>query len=101
MVYITITGMQHYFGIEAFKIGQKIMLEKDVENDYDSEAVRVLSESGNKLGYVANSVYTVAKGTHSAGWIGHLIEEDKRLAKVMFITGHSVIAEIVEKESVV
>lgn len=91
MTYITITGVQYHFGIEAFRVGQKVYLEKDKDNEYDFEAVRVMSESGNKLGHVANSVRTVAKGTHSAGWIGHMIE-NKRIAKVMFITGSCVIA---------
>lgn len=97
MTYITTTGMQYHFGIDAFKIGQKVYLEKDIENEYDSEAVRVMSECGNKLGHVANSVRTVAKGTHSAGWIGHMLTE-KMQAKILFITGHSVIAEIVKDD---
>lgn len=97
MTYITITGTQYHFGLEAFKIGQIVYLERDLENEYDCEAIRVMSESGNKLGHVANSVRTVAKGTHSAGWIGHLLEE-KTKAKIMFITGHSVIAELIENK---
>lgn len=97
MTYITITGVQYHFGIEAFRVGQKVYLERDTENDYDGEAIRVMSDSGNKLGHVANSVRTVAKGTHSAGWIGHMIDK-KTVAKVRFILGYSVIAEIEEKE---
>lgn len=89
--------MQYHFGIDAFKVRQKVYLEKDIENEYDGEAIRVMSESGNKLGHVANSVRTVAKGTHSAGWIGHMLKE-RMGAKILFITGHSVIAEIIEKE---
>ncbi len=91
MIYITITGMQYHLGMEAFKVGQIVYLEKEEDNDYDAEAIRVLGESGIKLGHVANSVRTVAKGTHSAGWIGHLLEK-KISAKVMFITGNSIIA---------
>lgn len=98
MTYITITGMQYCFGLEVFKIGQKVFLEKDESNDYDSEAIIVMSDSGVKLGHVANSVRTVAKGTHSAGWISHIVKE-KTMAKVLFIVDHSIIAEVIEEDN--
>lgn len=93
MVYITITGVQFCFGIEAFKIGQQVYLEADDKNEFDAEAIMVVSESGIKLGHVANSVRTVAKGTHSAGWVRHVLKEGTS-AEVMFITNSSIIAGI-------
>lgn len=35
--YITITGMQHYFGTTVFKVGDVISCEKEFDNDYDEE----------------------------------------------------------------
>ncbi len=98
MAYFTITGVQYQFGAEAFNIGQKVYLEKDEKNEFDAEAIIVYSESGMKLGHVANSVRTVAKGTHSAGWIAHLLTTSKT-AQVLFIIGNSIIAEILEKNT--
>lgn len=97
MTYITITGIDYHFGKEAFKVGQRVYLEKDENNEYDNEAILVLSESDMKLGHVANSVRTVAKGTHSAGWVSHLVDEGT-VAEVMFIVDHSVIARIISEE---
>lgn len=96
MTYITITGADYHFGMEVFKVGQKVYLEKDENNEYDCEAIMVLNESGMKLGHVANSVRTVAKGTHSAGWISHLFEKNIT-AEILFVVDHSVIAKLIEK----
>ena len=52
--YITITGMQHYFGTTVFKVGDVISCEKEFDNDYDEEAIKVMMKTFGKVGYVAN-----------------------------------------------
>ena len=58
-VYITITGMKHYFGQDFLKPGMKIELIKEPDNEYDKEAIRAEIKGIGKIGYVANSPYTV------------------------------------------
>lgn len=97
MDYITITGVKHFFGIEEFQVGETLILEKEEDNNYDDEAIRVLNEEGMVLGYVANSVFSVARGTQSAGRIYDKFE-DLCQVSVCFIIGNSVIAQL-EKET--
>lgn len=98
MNYITVTGAKHQFGMEVFRVGQRLCLEKEPNNEFDDEAIRVLSEVGVVYGYVANSVYTVARGTKSAGRIYDTFEEQTK-AEVCFITGNSVIAKLLEQDT--
>ena len=58
-IYFTLTGTNHYFGKEFLKKGAKIRLEKEPDNEYDKEAIKVTYEGLGKIGYVANSSYTV------------------------------------------
>jgi len=91
-MYLTLTGADNYMGIESFKIGQELTLKKDHDNRYDDEAIMVLNESGTKVAYVANSVNTVARGTHSAGYFYNSFKEETK-CKVLFITDSGIIAE--------
>ncbi len=92
-MYITIAGANYYRGIEALKVGQVLVLKKDPDNIYDDESILVQSESGVKYGYVANSVHTVARGTHSAGFIYDSFEQ-KTKCRILFICGEKAIAEL-------
>ena len=38
-MYITIAGMNHYYGSEIFEKGMKVKLEKEPDNPYDREAI--------------------------------------------------------------
>ncbi|MGM9986276.1 MAG: HIRAN domain-containing protein, partial [Bacillaceae bacterium] len=67
--FVSVVGLKHYFGSGICKVGQKLKLKKDRDNEYDDEAIMVELESIGKIGYVANSPHTVAKGTRSAGRI--------------------------------
>ena len=87
-IYFTLTGTNHYFGKEFLKKGTKIRLEKEPDNEYDKEAIKVLYESLGKIGYVANSSYTVLGDSMSAGRIYDKIGK-KAKAKVVFITEQS------------
>lgn len=93
--YVTITGMAHYYGMAPFKVGKKIRCTKEPGNAYDSEAIKCELKSIGKVGYIANSPFTVATGTKSAGGIAHKVKKHFKV-QVMFITGHSVIGKVVE-----
>ena len=43
-IYFTLTGTNHYFGKEFLKKGAKIRLEKEPDNEYDKEAIKVTYE---------------------------------------------------------
>ncbi|MGX8833741.1 HIRAN domain-containing protein [Amedibacillus sp. YH-ame6] len=92
-MFITITGMNHYLGIEVFRIDQVLYLEKEETNPNDDEAIKVMIDGGAVAGYVANSTYTKAMGTKSAGYIHHSFDKEIK-AKVMFITRDTVIAKL-------
>lgn len=40
-VFITLTGTKHYFGNDFLEKGTKIRLEKEPNNEYDKEAIKV------------------------------------------------------------
>lgn len=58
-IFFTITGTSHYFGNKIFERKIKVKLAKEPDNDYDKEAIRVELRGLGKVGYVANSPYTV------------------------------------------
>ncbi len=91
--YLTITGIKHYFGKEIFKVGQILYLQKEPENPYDGEAIKVLLGDKIKVGYVANSTYTVVNGTRSAGRLYDKIKNGQQI-KVKFIANDCVIAKL-------
>ena len=57
--YFTIAGCNHYYGNEYMKKGMKVKLVKEPDNAYDQEAIQVKIKGLGKVGYVANSSYTV------------------------------------------
>ena len=69
---------------------------KGKDNEYDKEAIKVLYEGLGKIGYVANSSYTVIGDSMSAGRIYDKIGK-KAKAKVVFITDHGTICSISKK----
>ena len=75
-VFITISHIDDYAGFESCRPDMAMVLRKDRSNPYDDEAIAVYTGKGAKLGYVANSVTTVCRGTHSAGRIYDLFQED-------------------------
>lgn len=93
--YITIVGFNHYYGVRPFKVGKTIKCVKEPENPYDSEAIKVVLKGIGTVGYVANSPYTVATGTKSAGGIAHKVKK-KFEVQVMFITGSKVICRVTD-----
>ena len=66
-IYFTITGTKYRYGHEFMKPGLKVNLVKEPENEYDKEAIAVMLPGLSKIGYVANSTYTVKGESWSAG----------------------------------
>lgn len=93
--YITITGMNYYYGIKPFSVGRRIKCVKDKNNPYDNEAIKVVMKNIGTVGYVGNSAYTVATGTMSAGRIYEKVKK-KFIVEVMFITSSKVICRVVD-----
>lgn len=66
-IYFTIAGTKHHYGQEFMEKDMKVRLEKEPENEVDSEAIKVMMEGLGHVGYVANSPYTVLGESYSAG----------------------------------
>ncbi len=98
-LYITLSHLNDYMGIEYFRPGMEMILKKDPGNIYDDEAIEVYGKDGPKYGYVANSVGTVARGTHSAGYVYDKIGENT-VCVIRFVTQEEAIAEIIPDETV-
>ena len=98
-IFITITGQNHYLGMKPYRVGRIVKIVKDVDNQYDEDAIRVELPFIDTIGYVANSVNTVYAGTCSAGKLYDKIDE-YAYAEIMFITHSSVIALVVPPEEI-
>ena len=74
----------------------KIRLEKEPDNEYDKEAIKVTCEGLGKIGYVANSSYTVMGESMSAGRVYDKIG-DMAYAKVVLVTARGTLCKICKK----
>ncbi len=97
--FITITGIDHYYGKTPFEIGRIARLSKEPENPHDPEAIRVELPVIGTIGYVANSTNTVYRGTASAGRIYDKMG-DYAFARVFFVTHSSAIALVLSPDEV-
>ena len=93
-MYFTITGCNHYFGSDFMEKGMKVTLEKEPDNEYDKEAIQVKVKGLGKIGYVANSPFTVKGESMSAGRLYDKIGDQAR-GKVMFIVDGGVVCRII------
>jgi hypothetical protein len=94
-IYFTIAGCNHYFGSDFMEKGMKVKLVKEPDNEYDKEAIQVKIKGLGKVGYVANSSYTVKGESMSAGRLYDRIG-DKAKGKVVFVTDVGVICKIID-----
>ena len=94
--YFTLTGIKHYYGTDFLEKGMKITLEKEPDNEYDKEAIQVKMKGMGKIGYVANSPYTIIGDSMSAGRIYDRID-DKAKAKVVMVTSSGVLCKLSKK----
>ena len=94
--YFTLTGTKHYYCTDFLEKGMKITLEKEPDNEYDKEAIQVKMKGMGKIGYVANSPYTIIGDSMSAGRIYDRID-DKAKAKVVMVTSSGVLCKLSKK----
>ena len=66
-IYFTLTGTNHWYGQDFFFFFFKVKLEKEPDNKYDKEAIKVSLKGLGQIGYVANSHQTVAGESYSSG----------------------------------
>ena len=94
-MYFTIAGCNHYFGSDFMKKGMKVKLIKEPDNEYDKEAIQVKVKGLGKVGYVANSPYTVKGESMSAGRLYDKLG-NKAKGKVVFVIDGGVVCRSVD-----
>ena len=88
--FFTLTGTKHYFGDEFLEADMEVMLEKEPDNEHDKEAIVVKLEGLGRIGYVANSPYTVVGESMSAGRLYDKIG-DTANARILYITSQGIV----------
>jgi hypothetical protein len=71
----------------------KVKLIKEPDNEFDKEAIRVDFRGLEKIGYVANSSYTVIGDSMSAGRMYQLMKK-KAKGKVVFVTEKGILCKL-------
>ena len=94
-IYFTIAGSNHYFGSNFMEKGMKVKLVKEPDNEYDKEAIQVKIKGLGKVGYVANSPYTVKGESMSAGRLYDRIG-DKAKGKVVFVVDGGIVCRVTD-----
>lgn len=94
-MYFTIAGCNHYFGSNFMEKGMKVKLVKEPDNEYDKEAIQVVVKGLGKVGYVANSPYTVKGESMSAGRLYDKLGDEAK-GKVMFVINGGGVCRIVD-----
>ncbi|MCR5789352.1 MAG: HIRAN domain-containing protein [Lachnospiraceae bacterium] len=92
-VYFTLTGTNYYYGNEFLEPGMKVKLKKEPKNEHDKEAIRVEVKGFGKIGYVANSPYTVMGDSYSAGRMLGCFKKRAK-GKVLHITEKGILCEL-------
>lgn len=95
--FITISHLDDFMASSFVHPGNTLILKKE-PNEYDDEAIAVYSPNGAKYGYAANSSSTVARGTHSAGYIYRDFDQETKCI-VRFRLEDVAIAELVNGET--
>mgnify|MGYP000939094029 FL=1 len=90
-----IAGCSHYFGSDFMEKGMRVKLVKEPDNEYDKEAIQVKIKGLGKVGYVANSPYTVKGESMSAGRLYDRIG-DKAKGKVVFVVDGGVVCRVTD-----
>ncbi len=96
-VYFTIAGTKYRYGTEFMEKGMKVRLEKEPDNEHDSEAIKVLMDGFGLVGYVANSPYTVIGESYSAGRLYDKIGDTAK-GKVKLITDRGILCTLKQKK---
>ena len=94
-MYFTIAGCSHYYGTEFMEKGMKVKLVKEPDNEYDKEAIQIKIKGLGKVGYVANSPYTVQGESMSAGRLYDKIG-DKAKGRIVFVVGGTAVCRVTD-----
>lgn len=97
-IYITVTGTNMRYGTDFLEKGMNVLLVKEPDNKWDQEAIKVMLEGLDLIGYVANSPKTVTYGNYSAGRIYDKIK-DETIARVEHVLCDRVICSVDVKGS--
>lgn len=92
-IYFTVTGTQFRYGQDFLEKGMKVKLEKEPDNKYDREAIKVSMKGMGQIGYVANSPRTVVGESWSAGRLYDKIE-DKAKGRVLYVLDGAVLCSL-------
>lgn len=94
-ILLTVVGIQYYCDEGDIEPGQEVTLIKEPSNKYDKEAIAVLSGSKGleKIGYIANSIKTVAKGSYSAGRLYDKIPDSIK-AKIILVLDEVAVCKV-------
>ncbi len=95
--YFTITGTRFHYGQDFFEKGMKVRKEKEPDNKYDREAIKVMVKGLGHVGYVANSSHTVIGDSYSAGRLYDKIG-DRAKGKVVMVTDRGIICVLKDKK---
>jgi hypothetical protein len=96
-IYFTLTGTKYYHGKEFLEKGMQVHLVKEPDNEHDKEAIRVELPGLGKIGYVANSPYTVLGESMSAGRMYEKMGK-KAVGKVKIVTPNGVVCRLEKKK---
>ena len=78
-IFFTLAGTKHYYGSEFFKPEMRVELEKEEDNEGDTEAIVVkMKRLGKVWIYLPNSPYTVL-GRKKYEWEDYMTKSRKRL----------------------
>lgn len=94
-LFFTIAGCDHYFGSEFMEKDMKVKLLKEPDNEFDKEAIQVKIKGLGKVGYVANSPFTVKGESMSAGRLYDRIG-NKAKGKIVFVVDGGVVCKITD-----
>ena len=83
------------FGTGFMEKGMKVKLIKEPDNEHDKEAIQVKIKGLGKVGYVANSPFTVKGESMSAGRLYDKLG-DKAKGKIVFVVGGGAVCKITE-----
>ena len=92
-VLINVTGTNFYQGLEVFKKGTVLRLERDEQNEHDPDAIAC--HIGDEIvGYVANSEYTLINDVKSASDIRGMVTENTTAEVLLIFQNEFVIAKV-------
>lgn len=95
-IYITVVGLRFYHGKEFAEKNMEFTLEKEPDNKYDKEAIKVLLPGLGQIGYVANSPRTVVGDCFSAGRLYDKMGK-KCFAKLKYCLDNAILCKVKKK----